>query len=455
MMTDERPIAIVGAGLAGSLLAALLAKQGRRVLIVERRKDLRKTVVAAGRSINLALSTRGITALQLAGVDDLVLPLCVEMPGRLMHAPSGVLTYQPYGSAGQSIRSVSRRDLNALLLDAAEAAGASLRFETSCEDLDPDSGLLTLRDAASGNQEEIACDFVVGADGANSAVRIALRRRGHLTDVETTLEHGYKELNITPDRDGSFRLERAALHIWPRGDFMLIALPNPGGDFTLTLFLEVAGERGFDAIAEPAAARAFFEEHFADALALMPDFDEQWAARPVSRLAYLHTSTFHAGARALLVGDAAHAVVPFYGQGMNASFEDCTILMQLLEAHAGTFSADLCRDYTAARKPNGDAICALALGNFIEMRDKVASPSFLFRRRIEAALHALEPERFIPLYTMVTFSNRPYAESQERARRQDGWLDAALALIGCSLDETDQDPAAIAPRLLDALPLPH
>jgi kynurenine 3-monooxygenase len=444
MLTDERPIAIVGAGLAGSLLAALLAKQGRRVLIVERRKDLRKTVVAAGRSINLALSTRGITALQLAGVDDLVLPLCVEMPGRLMHAPSGALTYQPYGSAGQSIRSVSRRDLNALLLDAAEAAGASLRFETSCEDLDPDSGLLTLRDAASGAQEELACDFVVGADGANSAVRIALRRRGHLTDVETTLEHGYKELNITPNDDGSFRLERAALHIWPRGDFMLIALPNPGGDFTLTLFLEVA-----------AAARTFFEEHFADALALMPDFDEQWAARPVSRLAYLHTSTFHAGARALLVGDAAHAVVPFYGQGMNASFEDCTILMQLLEAHAGTFSADLCRDYTAARKPNGDAICALALGNFIEMRDKVASPSFLFRRRIEAALHALEPERFIPLYTMVTFSNRPYAESQERARRQDGWLDEALARIGCSLEEIDQDPAAIAPRLLAALPLPH
>ena len=295
----------------------------------------------------------------------------------------------------------------------------------------------------------------MGADGANSAVRAALRSGGFLTDQETTLEHGYKELNIAPNSDGSFRLERGALHIWPRGDFMLIALPNPGGDFTLTLFLELAGERGFESIEAPADARRFFETYFPDALALMPDFDEQWAARPVSRLAYLHTSSFHAGAKSILIGDAAHAVVPFYGQGMNASFEDCTIFMQLLDEHEGELSADLCRAYTAARKPNGDAICALALANFIEMRDKVASPSFLFRKRIEAALHALEPDRFIPLYTMVTFSNRPYAESQARAVTQDRWLDAALANIGCSLDNLDQDPAAIAPRLLQALPLPH
>lgn len=454
MLSQSSPIAIVGAGLAGSLLASLLAKQGRSVIVFERRKDLRRAVVAAGRSINLALSTRGITALQLAGVDDLVMPLCIEMPGRMMHAVSGALTFQPYGTAGQSIRSVSRRELNAVLLDAAEAAGAQLRFETTCEDLDPATGLLTIRDTASGKTEEITCAFVVGADGANSAVRAALRKGGHLTDVETTLEHGYKELNIAPNSDGSFRLERGALHIWPRGDFMLIALPNPGGDFTLTLFLELGGERGFDAIKAPEAARAFFETYFPDALALMPDFDEQWASRPVSRLAYLHTSSFHAGSKSILIGDAAHAVVPFYGQGMNASFEDCTILMQLIEQHGGALSSELCEAYTAARKPNGDAICALALGNFIEMRDKVASPAFLFRRRIEAALHALEPERFIPLYTMVTFSNRPYAESQQRALAQDRWLDEGLARIGCSLEETERDPGPIAERLLAALPLP-
>lgn len=203
MLSHQNPIAIAGAGLAGSLLAALLAKQGRKVILIERRKDLRRAVVAAGRSINLALSTRGITALQLAGVDDLVLPLCVEMPGRLMHAVSGELTFQPYGTAGQSIRSVSRRDLNAVLLDAAEAAGAELRFETTCEELDPERGLLTIRDTASGKTETLACSFVVGADGANSAVRAALRNGGHLTDQETTLEHGYKELNIAPNSDGS------------------------------------------------------------------------------------------------------------------------------------------------------------------------------------------------------------------------------------------------------------
>ena len=454
MLKSDKPVVIAGAGLAGSLLAALLAKQGRPVELIERRKDLRKAEVAAGRSINLALSTRGITALQRAGVDDLVLPICVEMPGRLMHATSGALTFQPYGTAGQSIRSVSRRDLNAVLLDAAEAAGARLTFETICEDLDPDTGAVTVRDTTTGSARTIDAAFVVGSDGANSAVRTALKRRGHLSDRETTLEHGYKELNIAPAADGSFQLERGALHIWPRGDFMLIALPNPGGDFTLTLFLEVGGERGFNAIDAPERARAFFEEQFPDALALMPDFNEQWAARPVSRLAYLHTSSFHAGDRTILVGDAAHAVVPFYGQGMNASFEDCSVLMELLDVHDGRFSGALCEAYTAARKPNGDAICALALANFVEMRDKVASPAFLFRKRIEAALHARMPDSFIPLYTMVTFSNRPYAEAQDRAQAQDRWLDAALVAAGVSLDDLTQDPDAIAERLLSVAPLP-
>lgn len=410
---------IIGAGLAGSLLAVLLAQEGHEVEIFERRGDMREVPVPRGRSINLALSVRGWTALTQAGLRDDVMASAIPMKGRMLHAVDGRLEMQPYSiHPDELLYSVSRHGLNVTLMDAAEAAGVKIHFSHRATSIDLATGDLVFRDEVSGTLRGHAGGHVVGADGAYSAVREQMTHRERFDYRQDYLPWGYKELTIPALPDGGWRISPGALHIWPRHDFMLIALPNQDGSFTCTLFLPFEGSsNAFSALDSDEAVSAFFAREFPDVIALMPSLLDDFAHNPTSPLVYVKCFPWHVGAHALLVGDACHAVVPFYGQGMNAAFEDCSVLMECLRA-LGPGEAAFAR-YETLRKPNTDALADLALRNFEEMRSHVTSPMFKARKRIESALHRAFPERFLPLYSMVTFSRIPYAEAVEKARRQD------------------------------------
>lgn len=418
-----RHITLLGAGLTGPLLAVYLARRGYVVDLYERRPDMRVHDVGGGRSINLALSTRGIHALAGVGIDAAVLGDAIAMPGRMIHALDGTLDFQPYGKEGQAINSISRSGLNILLLDAAEREpGVTIHFSARCSAVDLDARTVTVVDDADGATRTFGVDVLIAADGANSSLRAAMVDRPSFEHHVEWLEHGYKELEIPPGPGGSFLMERGALHIWPRHDFMMIALPNPNATFTCTLFAPLAGENGFDAIAGDDGVRAYFERHFPDALPLMPTLVEDWRRNPTSQLGTVFCTPWHVDDWALLVGDAAHAIVPFYGQGMNCCFEDCYVLDQLLAVHGDDWSMLMPR-FEEERRPNSDAIARLAVANFLEMRSKVVDPVYLRKRRIEAALHDMFPQQWIPLYTMVTFTTIGYAEAMRRSKAQDALLD--------------------------------
>lgn len=428
----SRPHAmVVGAGLAGSLAAIFLARRGARVTVLERRADLRRNQLSAGRSINLALSTRGLAALGAVGLADAVLKDAIPMRGRMMHDHSGTLTFQRYGREGQAIQSVSRRALNEVLLDAAERIdGVELVFDARCVDVDLEAGTVVTR-GPDGQRTERRGDLVIGADGAFSAVRSRMMRTDRFDYAQMYLEHGYKELTIPPADDGGFRLEPNALHIWPRHDYMMIALPNADRTFTCTLFLPFEGERSFAALHSPADVRAMFEATFPDALSLLPDLEREFFDNPTGSLCYTSCRPYHRG-RAVLIGDAAHAVVPFYGQGMNAAFEDCLLLDQLLDAHGWDRTDDALSTFSRTRKPDGDAIRDLAVHNFEVMRSSVTDPAFLDRKALEIALSRAFPESARSLYGLVTFSTVPYSEARRLAAEQDRLLDdadARLALL--------------------------
>ncbi|MEZ4422307.1 MAG: NAD(P)/FAD-dependent oxidoreductase [Gemmatimonadota bacterium] len=408
-----RPVAVAGAGLAGAMMACYLARDGYRVRVYERRSDPRRKGTEGGRSINLALSHRGIRALAELGLADEVLAHGVPMRGRMMHAPDGDLSLQPYGTeADQVIHSTSRGDLNLRLLDAAEAAGAKLIFDAPVVDVEPEHGRIHLE---GGRTEEF--DFIVGADGAYSAVRARLQRTAGFDYAQTYLTHGYKELTLPAAPDGGFALEPHALHIWPRGGFMMIALPNEDRTFTCTLFWPLTGEApSFAAVRTDEDVLAVFRTHFADALPLFPDVTEQYRTHPVGTLVTVRCGPWDLGGRVILIGDAAHAVVPFYGQGMNASFEDCRLLAEALRAHATP--AEAFRRFYEDRKADADALSELAIENYRVMRDRVASRGFLALRALGRLAHRVLPGVFVPLYTMVTFTSTPYAEAVARWERQ-------------------------------------
>lgn len=426
MMTKPpKQVVIVGSGLTGGLLACLLGRRGIRVTMFERRPDPRLAGFIGGRSINLALSCRGLTALRRVGLEDEVLRDAIRMPGRMMHSEAGDLTFQRYSkNAGEAINSVSRGRLNMSLLDAAEACeSVELVFGHRCVDADLGAPAAVVRDESSGEERAVACDVLIGADGAFSAVRRRMQGTDRFDYSQEYLGHGYKELvipgaegcGIDPALHDGFAMDPAALHIWPRGKFMMIALPNADKTFTCTLFCPFEGENSFEAVSDEEQILPFFMEHFADAVPLMPTLVSDFLANPVGSMATIRCAPWHSGEKVALIGDAAHAIVPFYGQGINSGFEDCRVLDELLGAHGGDLGAAL-PEYAASRKPNADAIADLALDNFIEMRDAVADPAFLLRKRIEHLMHALDTERFTPLYNLVSFSNMPYADAQRTGR---------------------------------------
>ena len=426
-MVDKK-ICIVGAGLVGALLAALLAQRGFAVEVFERRPDPRKFGFLGGRSINLALAERGWHGLRLAGLSETLKPLAVMMRGRMVHDVEGNTNLQRYGrDDSEVIWSINRGALNMALLDAAEAAGARISFDHRLEsvawadDADANS-TLRFHDDRGNTTSSHSARCIIGADGAGSALRHAMNQRSDLGERFEPLDHAYKELEI-PAQSGAhkFAMEANALHIWPRGNYMCIALPNAEGSFTVTLFLPNEGDPSFATVRNGSDARALFARDFKDALALIPDLQHDFDANPTGLLGTLYLERWRLGGHALLVGDAAHAIVPFHGQGMNCGFEDAVELAELLQKSNANF-ADAFAEFERRRKPNADAIAAMALENYVEMRDRVDDADFLLMRALERVLAARHPGRFVPRYWMVTFTRLPYGVAFERGEIQSGIL---------------------------------
>ena len=407
---------VIGAGLAGSLLAILLAKRGFAVTVYERRPDPRLATVDGGRSINLALATRGIRGLQLAGVLDRVMRFAIPMRGRMVHEFDGTAALQPYGVRPEEvIYSVSRADLNRTLIEAAaEFPNVTLKFGQLCLGLAHEKNVLEMRDETTGHIYHTAGQPSIATDGAGSEVRDSLVARDVSVVREDPLDHDYKELTIPP-RDGKPALEVNALHIWPRGGFMLIALPNPDATFTATLFLARTGTNSFEGLRTPAAIDTFFQREFPSARALMPDLLREFVEHPQGSLGTVYTRGWHQNGDVLLLGDAAHAIVPFHGQGMNCAFEDCAELMRLMDEHhswAGLFEA-----FENARRPNTDAIAQMALENYVEMRETVLDPAYRKKKAEAEALEKRDPNH-IPRYSMVMFHPEiAYRDAMLRANR--------------------------------------
>lgn len=420
-----RSVIILGAGLVGSLLAIILRKRGFDVTIYERRPDMRSATIAAGRSINLAMSARGWKALELAGLRDEMEKIAIPMTGRYLHQADGSAAFQQYGKNNEAIYSVSRGELNKKLMSLAEEQGAQIYFEHRCTKVDVNENVLHF-ETADGAQKSVQADLLFGADGAHSALRSSYATRDRVNASHFYLEHGYKELSIPPDATGSLQMEKHALHIWPRKNFMMIALPNTDGTFTCTLFLPFEGEPSFDKLKTEEEVMAFFKKQFPDAVPMMPTLLEDFFSNPTSSLITTHITPWHYQDKSALIGDAAHAIVPFYGQGMNAGFEDCTVLAALIDKHGSDWNTIL-NEYDNSRKPNGDAVADLALNNFIEMRDKVADPQFLERKKIEKELGKHYPEQFISVYEMVSFSHIPYKTALSCIRAQDELLGKIMA----------------------------
>ena len=424
---------LIGSGLAGGLLAAYLGRRGYEVDLYERRADPREGNIVGGRSINLAISTRGIHALKQIGIADEALRHAIPMRGRMIHDKTGALHFAPYDvDPNKCINSIGRAALNATVIEAAQRhSNVLVHFNHRCTGIDIDSAVAHL-ETANGTVTTRG-DAVIGVDGAFSAVRRAMQDAiANFQYDESYLAHGYKELTIPPGPDGSWRMEKNALHIWPRKSFMMIALPNPDGSFTCTLFWEFEGSRSFATMKNDDDVRRFFDEEFADAVPLMPGLLEDFRNNPTGSLVTIRCAPWFHADKVCLVGDAAHAVVPFYGQGMNAAFEDCVVLDQCLEEF-GQNRERAFAEYFRRRKENADALADLAIGNFIEMRDKTASKTFRAKKKLDHALEAALPGTYLPLYTMVTFTRMPYAKAAKRAQIQDALVYASLFLMGAVL----------------------
>lgn len=417
----EKQVIIVGAGLVGSLWAVYMSKRGYKVKVYERRSDVRKAEIVAGKSINLALSDRGLKALKNVGIDQEILDeLAIPMTGRIMHGLDGELTYQPYGKEGQAINSVSRGGLNIKMMNLAEAAGdVEILYDHQCTGVDFETNTVTFLNMTNGETVTDNGAAIFACDGAFSAVRYeSMQKQMGFNYSQHYIEDGYKELLLPANEDGSYKLDKNALHIWPRGRFMLIALANEDGSFTCTLFMPFRdGEHSFDNLTTDDKVEGFFKEVFPDFYEMMPNLLDNWHEHPLSGLAIVRCFPWHYG-NTVLMGDAAHATVPFYGQGMNCGFEDCTVMHELLEKHGDNWPV-VFEAYQQLRKPDGDAVQDLSLHNYHVMRDYVADPEFLLQKKIEARFSERYPDKWMPLYSQVTFSDIPYHEAWAVGQKQE------------------------------------
>jgi kynurenine 3-monooxygenase len=426
----SKQVTIVGAGLVGSLLSIYLAKRGYKINIYERRPDMRKVTMSAGRSINLALSDRGWKGLEGVGIAEEIKKIAIPMYGRFIHHKDGSTAYQPYGKDQQAIYSVSRAEINMRLMDLAEQqAGVKIHFDKRCINVMRHTNEVFFEDNNTHQTEKVKSDLVFGSDGAFAASRLSMQLSSDRFEYnQHYIECGYKELNIPEGKDKSFRMEKNALHIWPRGSFMMIALPNLEGNFTCTLFLPFEGEKSFSKLNTKEEVKKFFEEEFPDAVPLMPTYLEDFFHNPTSSLVTVKCFPWTFDNKIALIGDAAHAIVPFYGQGMNCGFEDCVVLNQLIEKHNEDWNK-IMPEYQELRKPDGDAIADLAVGNFIEMRDKTGDPKFLLQKKIEAKFSEKHPDKWIPLYSMVTYSPHiRYSYALKEGRHQQSIMDKIMAM---------------------------
>ncbi|WP_274476100.1 FAD-dependent oxidoreductase [Mangrovimonas aestuarii] len=448
-MTNKDNILIIGAGLCGSLLALRMGQRGYNVTVYEKRPDLRKVDISAGRSINLAFSDRGNKAMKLVGIENKVEELCIPMNGRMLHDRKGNTMLSPYsGREHEYINSVSRGGLNALLLDEAEALNnVNIVFNKKCTGVDFENTQATFYDYDTKTDTTVNADVIIGTDGAGSVLRKSyyLGKKFLFSFSQNYLTHGYKELCILPTENGDYKTYKNALHIWPRGDFMLIALPNLDGSFTVTLFLSFDdGEYNFNNLTNPEIVEEFFKKEFPDALELMPDLAEDFFDNPTSPLGTVKCSPWHYKGNTLLMGDAAHAIVPFYGQGMNASFEDVVEFDQVLDQYEGDWDM-VFKSYEKTRKKDTDAIADLAIDNFFEMRDHVANPIFQQKRKIEMTLENTFPTEYSSKYSLVTFNEDiGYLEAMSRGRAQD------KAILNMLADETispEDDPKVILEKV--------
>ncbi len=427
-MIKENSVSILGAGLVGSLLAILLQKKGYHVSVFESRNDMRKLNMSTGKSINLAMSTRGWKALEKAGLKNDIQEIAIPMHGREIHFKDSSTIYQAYGKNNEAIYSVSRGELNQKLISLAEENGAKISFNHKCKSVNIDNNDLIFKTENNNDFAVKEKGVLIGADGAFSALRKEYLKTDKYNYNQFYIEHGYCELEIPAGENGSFLLNKNALHIWPRKNFMLIALPNLDGSFTCTLFFPFKGEVSFESINSKEKLIAFFKEEFPDAFLLMPTLVEDYFSNPHASLVTVKCFPWIYKDKNFLIGDAAHAIVPFYGQGMNAGFEDCSELLEILENNEAKNWDEILIMYQEKRKINGDAVADLALKNFIEMRDLVADPIFLERKKIEKDLGLRFPEKFNSVYEMVSFSTNSYHKALQCQSAQDILLQQIMQL---------------------------
>lgn len=444
-MTANKKAIVAGGGLVGALWAIFMAKRGYDVEVFEQRSDMRIAGYSGGRSINLAMSERGWKAVRKAGIEDKIRKVAIPMYGRMIHSLSGELTFQPYGETGQAIYSVSRGGLNLELLRIADRfENVEFHFDHKCRGVDLDNNIAAFEHIPTGDRIQMQAPLIFGTDGAFSAVRNSMLKRPRFNYSQSFLDYGYKELTIPATDDGRHAMPNLnALHIWPRHNFMLIALPNADGSFTCTLFLPFeGGEDAFDHLNTDDEVMRFFERNFPDAIPLMPTLLEDFHHNPTSALVTVRCTPWEVAGRTLLLGDAAHAIVPFFGQGMNAGFEDCTILDEMAD-HYGEDWGRILPEFSSSRAADANAIADLALNNFVEMRDLVADPNFLLRKQITAHLHEKYPDQFIPMYTMVSFSHVPYSRALAEGKAQEVLFDRILAIDDIA-DSWEDNPSVDA-----------
>ena len=448
MPGSKKNITIIGAGLVGSLLSIYLARRGYSVSIYERRPDMRHENIPAGRSINLALSDRGWRGLEGVGIAEDIRKVAIPMNGRMIHTIKGELAYQAYGESGQSIYATSRALLNCEMMNLAEKNQVKIFFNHRCTGLDLENSTARFEEHQTKKEISVKSDLIFGSDGAFSAARLQLQlSTDRFQYSQDYLQHAYIELLIPAGANQSFRMEKHALHIWPRGGYMLIALPNLDGSFTCTLFFPFEGAESFAALKSKEDVEAFFARVFPDAVPLMPTLSDDYFHNPTGSLVTVKCFPWIYQDKMSLIGDAAHAIVPFFGQGMNCGFEDCTVLEEILNKHGDDWSKAL-PEFQMARKPNADAIADLAVQNFIEMRDLVGKPEFLLRKKIEARMHEKFPDKWLPLYSQVTFSNIPYSVALANGKKQDAIMEEVMAIPGI---ENRWDSPEIEKKIIDRI----